>query len=395
METSGHSIQSAFSCGDRKYQSTKLIATHPKPDIDNILRFAYDKDNTKAIEQCILVRVLETALLDLFGKGKLHGTIHTCVGQELTGILVGRNLTDGDFVTSNHRCHGHFIGATGNWRGLIDEIIGNEDGVCGGIGSSQHLHSSNFLSNGQQGGLLPVGAGIALDRKRRAADNVVISFIGEGTFGEGIIYETMNISSLWDLPHLIICENNLYSQSTPQEISIAGELGTRALAFGIRTAEANIWDPIELSSTIADSMAFVKASSKPAFLNIKTYRLNAHSKGDDFRNPDEVEIFRQRDPLNIIMRERNDFNSLHEALKQEIAAYIECALQKPKLELDTYLSNQLPRFENRKLLRLDDHREGMRISQQLNKFYAEYLASNKRAFFWEKTCMIHMEEHSR
>src|SRR5262249_52060878 len=194
--------------GTRLAGSLAAFAPH------QVLAYAADERHHGVITTALRIRAGPDALIDLFAKGKLHGTIHTCVGQELTGAIIGPLLADGDFVTSNHRCHGHFIGATGNWRGLVDEIIGNLDGVCAGIGSSQHLRPANFLSNGQRGGLLPVAAGIALDRKRNDKGRVVVSFVGEGTLGEGVIYETMNLASLWGLPHLIVCENNFYSQST-------------------------------------------------------------------------------------------------------------------------------------------------------------------------------------
>jgi 2-oxoisovalerate dehydrogenase E1 component len=163
-------------------------------------KFLSDPANEPVVAVALRTRAVETALYDLFGKGKLHGTIHTCLGQEFSGAMLARHLAPSDFVTSNHRCHGHFIGATGDWRGLIDELVGNRDGVCAGIGSSQHLWARNFLSNGQQGGLLPVAAGVALDRKVRADSGVVVSFIGEGTLGEGILYETMNLAALWRWP---------------------------------------------------------------------------------------------------------------------------------------------------------------------------------------------------
>ena len=102
--------------------------------------------------------------MTLSAKEQLHGTIHTCIGQEFSGVAICRKLERDDFVTSNHRCHGHFIATTGQWRGLVDELVGNIDGVCAGIGSSQHLCDARFISNGQQGGLLPVAAGMALDR---------------------------------------------------------------------------------------------------------------------------------------------------------------------------------------------------------------------------------------
>ena len=195
---------------------------------DECIEFAQNSNSLPSVLLALRIRAVETSLYQAFGRGQLHGTIHTCVGQEFTGALICSKLQADDFVTSNHRCHGHFIATSGDWRGLVDEIIGNRDGVCAGIGSSQHLCADRFISNGQQGGLLPVAAGIALERKHAEKRAVVVSFIGEGTLGEGTVYETLNLTSLWRLPHLVVCENNGYSQSTPQSASVAGNINLRA-----------------------------------------------------------------------------------------------------------------------------------------------------------------------
>lgn len=348
---------------------------------DHVLSFAADDRNGDTIRQALRVRAVESALLDLFGKGKLHGTIHTCVGQELTGVVIGGKLREGDFITSNHRCHGHFIGATGNWRGLIDEIIGNADGVCAGIGSSQHLYARNFMSNGQQGGLLPVAAGIALDRKRRAQGGIVVSFIGEGTLGEGVLYETMNIASLWSLPHVIVCENNFYSQSTPQPFSVAGNIGARAAAFGITVREANTWSPDELDIAVEDALTLARAESRPVFLVVKTYRLNPHSKGDDQRDADEIGWFNTHDPLNIILREHNTYRAQYELVRAEVDRYAAAALEKPKLTAASYFVDQLSRRETSRWERRAPPTHDLRIVQQLNQFYGAYLRSDPRVYF--------------
>src|SRR5450432_1500036 len=181
-----HALRPAVQTG-REAAERGLQAAH---------RFIGATENRTQVACALRIRAVENALYDLFGKGKLHGTIHTCIGQEFSGAILGKYLRPNDFVTSNHRCHGHFIGTTHDWRGLIDEIVGNEDGVCAGIGSSQHLWARNFMSNGQQGGLLPVAAGIALDRKVKGNSDVVVSFLGEGTLGEGVVYETLNLDTL-------------------------------------------------------------------------------------------------------------------------------------------------------------------------------------------------------
>src|ERR1700677_1229939 len=158
------------------------------------------------IEEALLIRLVEQKFLDLFSKGMMNGTVHTCVGQEFSAVAVAGQLTENDWITSNHRCHGHFISKTKNWQGLIDELMGLESGVCKGIGSSQHLFAQGFLSNGPQGALVPVGSGIAFELSRTEARAISVSYIGEGTLGEGIVYEAMNLASLWSLPQLFVCE---------------------------------------------------------------------------------------------------------------------------------------------------------------------------------------------
>lgn len=251
----------------------------------------------RLLERAILIRRVEERLLDLYSRGALFGTVHTCIGQELTGLAVAEFLRPGDYVFSNHRCHGHFLAQTDDVEGLIAEVMGKETGVCGGRGGSQHLCQDGFFSNGIQGGIVPVAAGLACAQKLRNDDHLTVVFIGDGTLGEGAVYETLNLASKWDLPLLVVVENNLYSQSTRQSETLAGEICARGAAFGIETFHTHIWDVEELVGEVGRAMTLVREQNRPAFLQIDAYRLAAHSKGDDDRSPDEVFQYRQRDPI--------------------------------------------------------------------------------------------------
>jgi len=352
--------------------------------LDAAHRFIMDEANAGVVKTALRIRAVESSLYDLFGKGKLHGTIHTCIGQEFSGALLGRHLKSGDFVTSNHRCHGHFIGATGNWRGLIDELIGNAEGVCAGIGSSQHLCATNFMSNGQQGGMLPVAAGIALDRKVKDTGNVVVSFIGEGTLGEGIVYETFNLDALWDLPHVIICENNFYSQSTAQARSVAGSILERAAGFGIAAAAANTWDLPNFDRILEQTIERARKQHKPAFIVVQTYRLNPHSKGDDQRDRGEIEWFRAHDPASLAVSDYQSFRALYEQYVAEADEQISLGLAKATLPPTSYFLDQLPRAPKDAAVQwraLPAVPEDRRIAQQLNGFFHDWLARDEDAFF--------------
>lgn len=247
----------------------------------------------------ILIREFEQSLLRLFSEGRIAGTVHTCIGQEWTGIAAAQALREGDAIFSNHRCHGHFLAWTGNVDGLMAEVLGRESGVCGGRGGSQHLCDARrrFFSNGIQGGMLPVAAGCALAAKLKGDGSIVAAFIGDGTFGEGIVYETLNLAAKWELPLLLIVEDNRYAQSTPQWQTMAGTIAARGEAFGIPTHRANVWAPDELCAIAAQAATDVRNKMRPALLHVECDRLMAHSKGDDDRDADEVASYWRRDAL--------------------------------------------------------------------------------------------------
>lgn len=249
------------------------------------------------LASAFLIRSFEQKLLTLFSEGKLFGTVHTCIGQELTGVAVCGCLEEGDLVFTNHRGHGHFLARTGDVDGLMAEIMGRQTGVCGGRGGSQHICSGGVFSNGVQGGIVPVSAGLALAQQIRKSKNIVAAFIGDGTLGEGVIYEAFNLVSKWDIPLLITLENNLYAQSTSQTQTLAGSIRARAEAFGIHTAAADVWNPDCLCREAAAAVRYVRQNSRPFFLQVDAYRLMAHSKGDDNRDKEEVKEYWIRDPL--------------------------------------------------------------------------------------------------
>ncbi|MBW4985688.1 hypothetical protein KZZ07_24400 [Mameliella sp. CS4] len=224
---------------------------------------------------------------------------------------------------------------------MIDELLGKADGVCKGIGSSQHLYRQGFISNGPQGALLPVGTGIG--RMVRETENVVVSFVGEGTLGEGVTYEALNLSALLKVPQVFVCENNFYSQSTAQTRNTAGSIPDRFRAFGLKTFLANTWDLPSLMQTVGEAIAHARGNSEPVAIVMTTYRLNAHSKGDDDRDAEEVAFFRQNDPISWISEGNNHLAQRFSEIDEEVESYFDTALSKPELPLDSYVGDQMPR----------------------------------------------------
>lgn len=268
------------------------------------------------LRQALTIRLTEQRLLTLFGEGKLFGTVHTCIGQEFVGVSVARSLEPNDTLFSNHRGHGHFLAYCQNIVGLIGEIMGKSIGVCGGRGGSQHLHQDQFYSNGILGGITPVSVGVAYAHRLKGTGGIHVVYIGDGTLGEGVLYEAMNIASKWQLPILFVCENNLYAQSTPQKQTLAGSITARAEAFGIETIHSDTWNWPELFDAMAQSIKIVRTTGKPRFHQVDTYRLMAHSKGDDNRCDEEVQPYRDRDPLNRIMQDLASDSKLQTMLAQ-------------------------------------------------------------------------------
>jgi 2-oxoisovalerate dehydrogenase E1 component len=250
----------------------------------------HNDDFYKAIE----IRLVEEKLLDLFSKGLLHGTVHTCIGQEFSAVCIIKYLNEDDFIFSNHRCHGHFIAKTNNIKGLIAEIMGLNSGVCGGFGGSQHLYSRGFFSNGIQGSIIPLASGMALRNNK----NIGVVFIGDGTFGQGILYESLNMIKLLNIPLLIVCEDNEIAQSTLQNYNLAGSIRDRVKSFGIKYFFATTDNVSDLDLESKNAITLVRSLREPVFLHIKTNRLKAHSKGDDTRDNLKIKELEAVDPIN-------------------------------------------------------------------------------------------------
>ncbi len=253
-----------------------------------------------------LIRRAEELLLTQFSRGLLSGTTHTCLGQELCAMAVVRSLDDPeDVVLSNHRNHGHFLTYSGDFVGLVAEIMGRQAGVCGGHGGSQHLAYRHFHSNGVQGGMTGIGAGLALARKLRGESSVVVAIIGDGTLGQGLLYESMNLASIWGLRMLFVVENNGIAQTTVTSGTLGGTIEGRGSAFGLQTWRISDDDPavFEKAGAVVEQ---IRSGERPGLLVLDTMRLGPHSKGDDLREDDEMRRIRLRDPLAALGRRLPD-----------------------------------------------------------------------------------------
>ena len=280
--------------------------------------------------QMYTIRKVEQNLLDLFAQGYITGTVHTSMGQEACDVGVVNALDRSkDIIFSNHRAHGQFLAYCDDVEGLIAEIMGKETGVCMGIGGSQHIHKGNMYTNGVQGGIVPNAVGAALAEKTKGTGSVVMVVLGDGTMGEGVVYESLNIASLWSLPVLFLLIDNGIAQSTPKHLEHAGDLATRAMTFSIDSVSIEADDVAKVYSTACQIVNEMRERSRPFFLHVRTARLGPHSKGDDTRSKEEIELLKQKDPLLKIAA--NLPADLRMEIEQEIDSRIQTAVEKAML----------------------------------------------------------------
>ncbi|MCX8061832.1 MAG: thiamine pyrophosphate-dependent enzyme [Anaerolineales bacterium] len=257
-------------------------------------------DNQTLYRLMCRIRFFEELVLEKFPSGVFVGTTHTYLGQEANAVGVLAHLQTEDIVFSNHRGHGHFLAYGGDPRALFAELMGKQSGVCGGRGGSQHLHWRNFYSNGVQGGIVPIASGMALAEKIKQSGAIAVTFIGDGTLGEGVIYETFNMASKWQIPVLYVLENNRIAQTTPIEMTLAGTIPDRFHAFGIACEELDTSDVLEIYKAAGKWLEWVRKNRSPGALILHTYRFGPHSKGDKTRPAEEVARIKAAfDPLKI------------------------------------------------------------------------------------------------
>jgi len=289
------------------------------------------------------IRAFELELLRLFSEGKLSGTTHTCVGQEACAAALYAHVDPrSDAVFSNHRCHGHFLAYGGPMRGLLAEIMGKEGGTCQGRGGSQHLCYERFFSQGIQGGSLPIAAGYAFRMKARQTGGLVVAHIGDGTLGEGVVYETLNLAGLLQVPLLIVLEHNGLAQSTDTSRTTAGDVEARFRAFGWATDRRRAGDPVALAKHLGEVLAYVRAG-RPFAQILDTTRLMPHSKGDDHRPADWLRQAWEQDFLQGLL-DQGDATAVTawERAQNEVPQLVAELDTQPLAELKTFSPYAVP-----------------------------------------------------
>lgn len=328
------------------------------------------------IEKIAEIRVFEQTLLDLFPAGKLYGTTHTCIGQEACAAGLYVHLDPAiDIAFSNHRGHGHFLAFGGSREELLAEIMGKKGGTCQGRGGSQHLCTGSFFSQGVQGQSLPIAVGCAYKKKAFEESGIVVVHIGDGTLGQGVVYESLNIASLLQVPLLVVVEFNGVAQSTPSKNTLAGDIVKRFEGFGVTVDRRKVNDPFEIADHFGHVVEHVR-SGKPFVQILDTFRLMAHSKGDDDRPADVVSAAWKTDWVSNMLGKQDPVASAAWAeAKSSMAIIVASVEAAPEAELgDVAVFAPLKRpFSSSQDLIVSSDQVELRVNQLLNQALDELL----------------------
>lgn len=264
---------------------------------------------TGLYQKMLEIRLFEESLVEPILKGEIKTPCHLYTGQEAVAVGVCASLKRTDYVFGNHRSHGHYLAKGGNLNALMAEIFGKETGCSRGRGGSMHIidTSAGFLGSAPiVAGTISLAAGQALASKIKKEKRVTVSFFGDGATNEGVFYESLNLASLYKLPIIFICENNLYSTHMPiRECSANTKIYQIAKAFKMPSFKIDGNNVLEVFETVKKVVDRARQNKGPAFIECLTYRLRGHVGPDDnvqglhtdIRSKKEVETWRKKDPI--------------------------------------------------------------------------------------------------
>lgn len=331
------------------------------------------KEKILVAENSLKLRLTELHLLKLFKEGNINGTVHTSIGQEAIPVILNLFTSENDWCFSNHRGHSHYLARTKDFEGLLAEIMSRPSGCAGGYGGSQHLIAKNFYSNGIQGGMSPIASGVASVLKNKKNNNISIIHIGDGTLGQGVLYESLNICGIFNLPVLYILEDNGIAQSTLTDEFKLENLEKRISGFGVDFFESSSDDWEDLYNCLMKAVENTRKYG-PTLVRIKTRRLLSHSKGDDNRDDIIINDNNLKDPLNILIDKNEELKKIKDDFNNKLRKISDNILEKPALES---VNEFTPIYlEESKLKKLDNENVNTNIKTQIYETIDQLLSEN-------------------
>ena len=299
-------------------------------------------DLREMLRRMMRIRYFDEAGVELLEKGQLPGPMHTSIGQEAEVVGACMALRTDDYMTGNHRSHGHPIGKGAKTRPLMAELLGKATGVCRGKGGSMHLADFSVGSLGESGIVgagMPIAVGAGLSAKLRGSDQVCLSFFGDGAANTGPFHEAHNMAATWKLPVIFFCENNGYAVRSPMsDTTSVTDIAVRAVSYGIPGVIVDGQDALAVYEAVAQAVARARAGEGPTLIEAKTYRYRDHSEMGavaaqlvPYRTDEEIEAWQSRDPITLFKATLLEREVMTEAgiseLEAEVKAEIDDAVQ--------------------------------------------------------------------
>jgi TPP-dependent pyruvate/acetoin dehydrogenase alpha subunit len=291
------------------------------------------------------IRFFEEKILQLCGQNRVPGITQLCIGQEAVAAGSVSPLRHDDFVLATYRGHGHAIAKGSPLHPLMAEVLGRQTGCCKGKGGPMHLTDIQVGNPGLHpivGAQIPIGCGVALAMKRLQTDRVCLVDFGDGAVQTGIFHESLNLASLWKLPVVFTCSNNLYAVSVPHSAaSPVSDVADRAAGYAVPSEIVDGQDVFAVTAAVSHAVERARHGKGPTLIECKTYRFVGHSQfdpndGEKYRSRKEIELWRRRDPL-LIFRKKSilckvsgsELDSLEAAAKNEVDEATKRALEDP------------------------------------------------------------------
>jgi TPP-dependent pyruvate/acetoin dehydrogenase alpha subunit len=287
-----------------------------------------------------LIRAFETRVAELYRDGEIPGFVHTSLGQEAVAAGVGGALEDGDYIATTHRGHGHCLARGMDVDGMMAELFARGEGLCHGKGGSMHVADPSrgvLGANAIVGASLPLAVGAGLSSKLLGQGRVAVAFFGEGAVNQGAFHEAANLAAIWDLPTILVCENNVYAEfSDSRTLTRVPSVVERAAAYGIEAAIVDGNDVDAVYRRAVDAAARCRDGRGPFLIEAETYRWHGHYEGDaqPYKPEGELEEWREKDPLELsaarlLERGEADAGEL-ERVRAEARARVESSIERAR-----------------------------------------------------------------
>jgi pyruvate dehydrogenase E1 component alpha subunit len=297
---------------------------HPVPDAEH---------GRHLLREMLRIRRFEERCVELYSAEKIRGFLHLYIGEEAVGVGVMQALQEADNVVGTYREHGLALARGVSAGSIMAEMYGKQEGCSRGRGGSMHLFDVSrrfYGGNAIVGGGLPLAVGMALADKLQGRRRVTACFFGDGAVAEGEFHESMNLAALWQLPVLFCCENNYYAMGTALERHQAQtDLAVKAASYGMAAWPVDGMDVLAVEAAAGAAVLSVRESWSPVFLELRTYRFRAHSMYDPelYRSREEVERWKEQDPISSLTRQLQDAGMLSEAELAEMEAEVELEIE--------------------------------------------------------------------